>query len=195
MSPATQVQSAGATPAPAAPGAPRRALRTPLRVAPAPLLGRSRAARAPFVLLLAALLGGALLTLLMINTALAQGAFVINDLDRRSDQLVDDQQALQQQLALASSPRQLAARAVSLGMVPSTNPAFLRLSDGKVLGKPEAGRRPLPSPLPAPAATPGATAAAAKPGTAKPGATPAAPKPGATPAAPKPGATPARKAR
>jgi hypothetical protein len=39
------------------------------------------------------------------------------------------------------SPANVARRALVFGMVPNTNPAFLRLSDGKVLGKPEPATR------------------------------------------------------
>jgi hypothetical protein len=34
-------------------------------------------------------------------------------------------------------PQRVAGEAKEMGMVPPGNPAFLRLSDGKVLGKPE----------------------------------------------------------
>jgi len=103
---------------------------------------RWRAPRAPFVLLVITLLVGGLVTLLLLNTALAQGAFVIHDLESQSAQLADREQALQQEVALEASPARLAKRARQLGMVPSENPVFLRTSDGRVLGVPQPATAP-----------------------------------------------------
>ena len=67
--------------------------------------------------------------------------------------LTDREQALEQLVAVEASPKRLSARAEALGMVRSENPAFIRLSDGKVLGKPKAGVAPPPPPAPTPAAS------------------------------------------
>jgi hypothetical protein len=80
------------------------------------------------------LLGGGLLALLLVNTAMANGSFRLHDLQAASDQLTDRQQALRQDIAVQAAPERLAARARALGMVPSGSAAFLRLSDGRVLG-------------------------------------------------------------
>jgi hypothetical protein len=101
-----------------------------------------RAPRAPFVLLVITLLVGGLVTLLLLNTALAQGAFVIHDLESQSAQLADREQALQQEVAVEASPARLAKRARQLGMVPTANPVFLRTSDGRVLGVPQPATAP-----------------------------------------------------
>ena len=116
--------------------APRVAGRRPLRLVP-PL--RTGAPRAPFVLLVGTLLVGGLAGLLFLHTALAEDSFRLHDLKVRSEVLTDREQALEQQVALEASPRRLATRAEALGMVRSENPAFIRLSDGKVLGRPKAG--------------------------------------------------------
>lgn len=123
-----------------------RETRPPLRAVPAPR--RAGAPRAPFVILLVALLGGGLLALLLINTALAQGAFVISDLSKSSATLTDQEQALELEVATASAPENLARKASSLGMVPSTNPVFIRLRDGAILGAPAPGVKPTPEPKP-----------------------------------------------
>jgi hypothetical protein len=117
---------------------PRRGTPPPrrdLRVVPP---RRARPARAPFVVLVCALLAGGLLTLLLLNTVLAQDSFVLHSLQTRSAQLSDQEQSLQQEVALAGAPDQLAARAKALGMVPSENPVFLNPATGKVLGVPKA---------------------------------------------------------
>ncbi len=129
-----------------APGQPRK----PLRLVP-PL--RTGAPRAPFVVLLGTLLIGGLAGLLFLHTALAEDSFRLHDLKVRSAVLTDREQALEQQVALEASPRRLAAKAEALGMVRSENPAFIRLSDGKVLGRPKAGVAPPPAPAPAPSAS------------------------------------------
>ena len=136
----------GTGPAPAG----RVAGRRPLRLVP-PL--RTGAPRAPFVVLLGTLLIGGLAGLLFLHTALAEDSFRLHDLKNRSALLTDREQALEQLVAVEASPKRLSARAEALGMVRSENPAFIRLSDGKILGKPKAGVAPPPPPAPTPAAS------------------------------------------
>src|SRR4051794_17036652 len=50
---------------------------------------RGRSPRAPFVLLVLVLLAGGLATMLLLNTVLAQGAFVRADLEKLSSDLSD----------------------------------------------------------------------------------------------------------
>jgi hypothetical protein len=88
------------------------------------------------------LLGGGLLALLLVNTAMANGSFRLHDLQAASDQLTDRQEALRQDIAVQAAPERLAARARALGMVPSGSAAFLRLSDGRVLGVAKAAPAP-----------------------------------------------------
>jgi hypothetical protein len=132
-----------------------------LTVLPPP---RTRPARAPFVLLVLGLLLAGMVTLLLLNTALAEGSFVVQELQQRANELADDEAALVQDVAIAESPAELADRASELGMVPATNPAFLRLSDGAVLGTPQPGEAPAPpEPPPAPEPVPADPAAAEEP--------------------------------
>jgi hypothetical protein len=119
-----------------------RAPRPTLRVVSVPAPGHARTA---FVGLCLLLLGGGLLALLLLNTAMANGSFRLHDLQATSDQLGDREQALRQDIAVQAAPERLAARAKALGMVPSDSAAFLRLSDGKVLGVAHAATVP-PSP-------------------------------------------------
>lgn len=152
-----------------------------LAVVPRPA---SRPARAPFVLLVLGLLAGGLVSLLLLNTALAQDAFTVHDLTTRLASLSDRAQTLEQQLAVEEAPDRLAQRARALGMVPNPDPVFLRPSDGAVLGVPRpAPAPPAPQPTAGPAAKPAPQSAASPP--TKPAAqpTPAAKtKPPATPA-------------
>ena len=98
-------------------------------VAPAELQGNGL-----FLALCVVLLLGGFVGVLMLNTAMAKGSYTMRDLQQRSDQLADTQDSLRQTLDGLSGPGPLAQRARALGMVPAATPAFLRLSDGKVLG-------------------------------------------------------------
>jgi hypothetical protein len=114
---------------------------------------RRPAPRAPFVVLLGSLLAAGLGGLLYLHTALAEDSFRLHDLMTRSAVLADREQALEQEVALEASPTRLAERAEALGMVRSPNPAFIRLSDGAILGKPKPGVAPPPPPAPSPSAS------------------------------------------
>lgn len=114
-----------------------RALSRPDRTAPrlrvvtgAPL----RRGDAAFGVVCAILLAAGLMALLVLNTALAQGSFTVQKLQSTSDQLTDAQAALTQSLDASKSPANLASRAIAMGMGPAQSAAFLRLSDGKVIG-------------------------------------------------------------
>jgi hypothetical protein len=87
-----------------------------------------------FLSLCVVLLLGGFVGVLVLNTAMAKGSYTLRDLQHRSDELTDAQDALRHSLDAVSGPGPLAMRARQLGMVPAATPAFLRLSDGKVLG-------------------------------------------------------------
>jgi hypothetical protein len=89
---------------------------------------------AAFGIVCAILLAAGLVALLVLNTALAQGSFTLQKLQATSDQLTDTQGILTQSLDVSKSPANLATKALGLGMVPAGSAAFLRLSDGKVIG-------------------------------------------------------------
>ncbi|EGX55443.1 hypothetical protein SZN_32906, partial [Streptomyces zinciresistens K42] len=138
--------------------------------------GAARAARAPFVLLVVLLLGGGLIGLLVLNSALSEGAFKLDDLQKETKALTDEEQSLQRDIDAYSAPDALQRRARELGMVPGGDPAFLA-PDGTVKGSPSpapadpaAARAPLaPEALlgtPAVPPVPGTASATAAPGTA-----------------------------
>ncbi|OPC83297.1 hypothetical protein B4N89_22245 [Embleya scabrispora] len=148
--------------------------------------------RTPFVVLVVGLLGGGLLSLLLLNTALNQGSFEVGRLQKRQDQLTDDREALQRELDAKAAPGELARRAQELGLVPGGSPVFIDPATGRVLGVPKAATSKPPLVPEAPATPAGATAlppAGGGPGApaAQPGGDPAgvaAPATPATPAAP-----------
>ena len=150
-------------------GMPRRGQLAPLRVVPAAI---RRTGNGVFAVLCMALLAMGLVSLLMMNTALASGIYQLKDLRATSGTLTDQQEQLTQVVDDLRSPRNLADRAQQMGMVPAKSMAFVRLSDGTVIGEaqPAAAEQRLnvvttavpPPPAPAPAApAPAATAPAA----------------------------------
>ncbi|MCX4574430.1 hypothetical protein OHB41_14785 [Streptomyces sp. NBC_01571] len=102
--------------------------------------GAAGAARTPFVLLVVLLLGGGLIGLLVLNSALSEGSFHLDDLQKDTKTLTDEEQALQRDVDAYSAPDALQRRARELGMVPGGDPAFLN-PDGTVKGVPETAAR------------------------------------------------------
>jgi hypothetical protein len=124
----------------------------------APAQARSRA---PLVVGCLALLAVGLVGLLLLNVSLEKGAFVRRQQQTKIDQLVEQRQALQEDLAALEAPQSLARRANDLGMVEAPNAAFVRTSDGRVLGVPSPGvaaQAPSVTVRPVPAAGRGSTA-------------------------------------
>jgi len=95
-----------------------------------------RASRGMFALIVTGLLGVGMVGILIINTSLAQGAFTVSELQGQQSTLVQQEQALRQEVVAAAAPDKLEQQARDLGMVPSENPVFLDVTTGKVLGKP-----------------------------------------------------------
>ncbi|MEG3626230.1 septum formation initiator family protein [Streptomyces poriticola] len=122
-----------------------------------PASGR-QAARTPFILLVVLLLGGGLIGLLVLNSALSEGSFQLDDLKRETKSLTDQEQALQRDVDAYSAPEALQRRARELGMVPGGDPAFL-VPDGTVKGSPRPASGPVTPLVVAPEALTGAPAA------------------------------------
>jgi hypothetical protein len=95
--------------------------------------------RAPFVLLVVGLLGGALVSLLLLNTVLAQDAFTLSELQRGNQQLSERKQALQEDINRENSPSVLHSKARSLRMVDGQRPAFIDPRTGRIT---QSGTRP-----------------------------------------------------
>ena len=112
------------------------------------------AGRVPFAILVAAILGGGLISLLLLHTMAAQDAFRLHDLQRQAADLNDTQQQLEVANQQLQSPAVLAAKARSLGMVPTASISFVRLHSGRLVGVAKAA--PLPA-APAPSSSASAT--------------------------------------
>lgn len=122
----------------------------------------------------------------MLNSALSEGQFKLDDLQKQTKSLTDEEQALQRDVDAYSAPDALQRRAHELGMVPGGDPAFLG-PNGTVKGVPEQAAAKTVSapavlapealvsrPSPSPSSSPGPTAAVPAPA---PAATPVATRP------------------
>ena len=140
----------------------------PLQVPPALRLVPGRAViagRVPFAILVGLILGGGLISLLLLNTMAAQDSFRLHDLQKQAAELSDTQQELQVATQQLESPETLSAKARALGMVPTGSISFIRLHNGRVVGVAKAA--PLPPP---PAPKPSASASTSPAKTTKTGA-------------------------
>ena len=98
---------------------------------------RARSARMPFILLLVGLLGGALVSLLVISTTLAQGSFRITNLQQQNANLARQRQILTNEVAQESNPAVIAKKAEQLGMRPNPHLGFIDPKTGRIIvGKP-----------------------------------------------------------
>ncbi|MFI1651950.1 hypothetical protein ACH4XT_34190 [Streptomyces avidinii] len=160
-----------------------------------------QAARMPFVLLVVALLGGGLISLLLLNSALNEGSFQLTKLKKETTALTDEEQALQRDVDAHSAPDALQRRAHELGLVPGGSPVFIG-PDGRIAGSAAPAEAP-PSPTPTPSApagppagSPAAPAASAPAPASPPASAPGQPVPSAAPPAasgsPQPNQTPGR---
>jgi hypothetical protein len=132
--------------------------------------------RAPFVLLILALLGGSLICLLVINTTLGAASFRLTQLQKTSASLSTREQNLRQQVAAEQAPAAIARRAYALGMRAQATTTILDLRSGQIFvlpGQVGVGVE-LGAPRTAPPAARHAAAKPAKHGTPKASATPGA---------------------
>jgi hypothetical protein len=113
--------------------APAQPAQVPQAQAPAAAPGNAPVGshRMPFVLLLCGLLGGALVSALVISTTLAEGSFQISKLQDSTSSLARQRQTLEEGVAQAESPQQIEQRASKLGMRRPGELQFLNLKTGK----------------------------------------------------------------
>jgi hypothetical protein len=87
----------------------------------------------PFILLLVGLLGGALVSLLVISTTLDQGAYRITNLTNQNDALTKYIQMVNQQVANEQNPGTIMKEAYGLGMRQDNNLRFIETKTGKII--------------------------------------------------------------
>ena len=108
-----------------------RSRRPRLRIVRAPAAGRSRVG---FIVLCVGILVGALLGVLMLNTAMATTAYEIHDQQVQLARLAETEQSLAQEVERLSSPVPLQQQAEELGMESADGMRYITLADHAVLG-------------------------------------------------------------
>lgn len=79
---------------------------------------------------------GIIVAQVLLSVTVASGAYEISDKKTELKELSRTYEQVTQHVNALQSPQNLAQKAESLGMVSNENPAYLRLSDGAVLGHP-----------------------------------------------------------
>lgn len=110
----------------------------PTRRTTAPTTGkagvRTRAPRIPFVLLVMCLMGGALISLLVLRSVVAQEAYAITSLQSQNKELSQREQQLQREVAHLETSERIAREAEQMGMRQGQEPLFLDPDNGEVTG-------------------------------------------------------------
>lgn len=92
--------------------------------------------RIVYALSAVACVGAIVVAQLLLSVGISQGAYEISALRASQVELGRTADSVSEDLIRVSSPQSLAANAEALGMVSNSTPAYLRLSDGAVLGAP-----------------------------------------------------------
>jgi hypothetical protein len=129
---------------------------------------RSGRSRAPFVLLVLALLVGTTLSLLVLNTAIAVDSLKATSLRHENDRRVQEEQLLRQEVINGSTTQRIAAEAKKAGLVPAATPGYLVVQPhgSSLRGVPSratAPATPSPTPTPSPASPSPSTPAQGQP--------------------------------
>jgi hypothetical protein len=90
----------------------------------------------PFILLLVGLLGGALISLLVISTTLDEGSYDINNMTSENNMLYKDEQGLLNSVSQEQNPAVIASEAAALGLVRQPDDRFINPSTGAILVAP-----------------------------------------------------------
>ena len=117
----------------------RTRTRTHAHAAPRPRLlpatsSKRRARLGIFAIVCLAIATVGLVSMLIVNTMLASGAFTVSELQAEKALLLEQEQQLSEEIAIASSPLLLEEKVRAMGMVPQDAPAFIDLETGEIVG-------------------------------------------------------------
>lgn len=123
----------------AQPAAAHRARRTaaaPITRPALALVAKPEHARSivPYTALITLIIVAAMAATLALNIAMSTTSYEITKLQVKEKSLSQQRESLQQQQDALSGPQQLEARARDLGMVPATEPAYIDLASGTIIG-------------------------------------------------------------
>lgn len=107
--------------------------------APASSARQRRRPKAFFAYVTAGVMFGVMVAQMLLSVATESGAYEIADLQTANKEASRTYQQMTQEIDRLASPQHLARNAEALGMLSNNTPAYLRLSDGAVLGAPTSG--------------------------------------------------------
>ena len=96
---------------------------------------RGKASKRTFIFIILGMIISGMMTLLYVNTLALQASFQKHALQIELSKMTAEEQRLETLVAAGEAPSKLLISARKMGMVPAQTPVFLRLSDGKILGK------------------------------------------------------------
>jgi hypothetical protein len=99
---------------------------------------QGQASKKRFTFIVMGIVGFGMLASLLVNILSDQASIQKQTLQTQLSNLVSTQQGLERTVISTESPENLVKAAYRMGMVPAGSPAFIRLSDRKVLGTPMA---------------------------------------------------------
>jgi len=99
---------------------------------------QGQASKKRFTFIVMGIVGCGMLASLLVNILSAQASIQKRTLQTQLSNLVSTQQGLERTVISTESPENLVKAAYRMGMVPAGSPAFIRLSDRKILGTPMA---------------------------------------------------------
>jgi len=98
-----------------------------------------RRPRAFFAVVTAGVMFGVMVAQMLLSVALESGAYEIAHLQSANKEASRSYQEMTEDIDRLASPQHLALNAEALGMLSNNTPAYLRLSDGAILGAPTSG--------------------------------------------------------
>jgi hypothetical protein len=101
-------------------------------------LPQGQASTKRFTYIVMGIMGFGMLASLLVNILSAQASITKQSLQTQLSNLVSQQQSLERTVISTESPENLVRAAYRMGMVPAGSPAFIRLSDRKIIGTPMA---------------------------------------------------------
>ena len=113
----------------------------------------------PFTILCTLIVTATLAALLYMNIQMSDTSYEITRLQSQSQRLTEEKQALTETDERLGTPQELERQARELGMVPVTDPAYIDLDTGKIIGETSSAAQTEVNPELAPVAPRGRRAA------------------------------------
>lgn len=98
-------------------------------------LRTTTASRGVFAFIITAVLVAGLITMLLVNTTIAENAFKVTDLRAQHREVTRTEATLSQEIATLAAPLTLQRKAEALGLVPIRRTGYISLTNGTIEGR------------------------------------------------------------